>query len=155
MDGTFKVVRAPFTQQVPIKQVPLVFILMSGKRLKEYKKVLKAVRRTLPNRRVQKVVIDFEKAVWLAIPIVFPNVVVRGCCFNWTQCIWQKIADIGLAPATVEITQLTSYVALSYLPHEHIGPMFERLATEANTPMLEDLIGYIRSNWINSTLWCL
>ena len=53
MDGTFKVIKEPFTQLYSIhsfvkqngevKQVPLAFVLMSGKRKHDYRRVLTAV----------------------------------------------------------------------------------------------------------------
>ncbi len=55
VDGTSKVVKAPFTQLFTIhsfvrsgectKQIPLAFILMSGKRKRDYRKILKVVKR--------------------------------------------------------------------------------------------------------------
>ena len=57
MDGTFKVVKTPFTQlfsihsfvrqEKDIKQVPLMFCLMSGRKKKDYKKVLKEIKELL------------------------------------------------------------------------------------------------------------
>lgn len=74
MNGTFKVVREPFTQLYSIhsfikhdgelKQVLLAFALMSGKRRCDYRRVLEAIRNLLPNEmKVQCIVVDFEAAL--------------------------------------------------------------------------------------------
>jgi len=45
---------------------------------------------------VKEFVIDFEKAVWLAIEDVFgEEVKVFGCGFHWTQCIFRRFKKIG------------------------------------------------------------
>ncbi|XP_076059340.1 uncharacterized protein LOC143035960 [Oratosquilla oratoria] len=167
MDRTFKVVKEPFKQLFSVhsfiqsgndtKQVPLLFVLMSGEQKKDYKKVLKAIKCLTPNNNVRKFVIDFERAVWKAILSVFQGVTIRGCSFHWTQCIWWKIQEIGLAPAcrNDEDTHKLchQFLALPYLPQEHIRPMFERLATHASTSLLTPLVDYIRINWIENSLW--
>ncbi|XP_064650934.1 uncharacterized protein LOC135502208 [Lineus longissimus] len=166
IDGTFKVVKEPFTQLLSVhafvrqgddmKQVPLMFVLMSGKR-KDYRKVLKSIKRLTPDHSLKKIVIDFESAMWRAIPTVLPEVKIRGCSFHWAQCIWRKIQEIGLAPAYLhdDVTHqlCKELLALPYLPHEHIRPLFEKLAKRATTETLATLVDYIRRNWIETTQW--
>ena len=162
VDGTFKVVKAPFTQLFTIhsfvrsgnctKQIPIAFILMSGKRKRDYRKVLRVIRRITRGRQLEKIVLDFEEALWRAIPQVFPGVLINGCSFHWAQCLWRKIQNIGLAPAykNDDATHrlCRQFLALPYLPKEHIPTMFENLATKATTSLLTELVTYIRSNWI-------
>lgn len=74
MDATFHVVSSPFSQLFSIhafvkangvvKQVPLVFVIMSGKRKRDYGKVLKAVLCRLSTTAVKEVVINYESALW-------------------------------------------------------------------------------------------
>ncbi|XP_064627783.1 uncharacterized protein LOC135487676 [Lineus longissimus] len=167
IDGTFKVVKEPVTQLLSVhafvrqgddmKQVPLMFVLMSGKRKKDYRKVLKSIKRLTPDRSLKKIVIDFESAMWRAIPTVLPEVKIRGCSFHWAQSIWRKIQEIGLAPAYLhdDVTHqlCKELLALPYLPHEHIRPLFEKLAKRATTETLATLVDYIRRNWIETTQW--
>jgi len=49
---------------------------------------------------VKEFVIDFEKAVWLAIEDVFGEEVKDfGCGFHWTQCIFRRLKKLGLSTA--------------------------------------------------------
>ena len=102
VDGTFKLCRHPFNQLLTInafvrkddhaKQVPLIFILMSGRRKKDYRKVFKKLLEVLPTApAVQRITLDFEKATWSAVRSVIPHAKLHGCTFHWTQAVWRKV----------------------------------------------------------------
>ena len=84
IDATFKVVLLPFTQLFSIhalvkhddcvKQVQLIFVVMSAKRKKDYKKVLKGVKAILPHGTTKSVVLEFEVAMQRAVSSLFDNV---------------------------------------------------------------------------------
>ncbi|CAH1241738.1 Hypp6406 [Branchiostoma lanceolatum] len=79
MDGTFKVVRAFVRSGDDIKQVPLAFALMSSRRKGDYKAVLTELKKALPTDiNQQECVMDYEPALWQAIPLVFPGKQLKG-----------------------------------------------------------------------------
>lgn len=168
VDGTFKVVREPFTQLWSIhafvsydgvtKQIPLVYVLMSSRKKKDYKKVLKAVLDILSDDiALEEIMTDFEKAFWKAAEHVIPDVTLRGCGFHWNQAVWRKVQAIGLSPSYLERGEVYTYIrqlmALPFLPEEHIAPVFERLARKASTDKLQQLVGYMRDTWVTSSTW--
>ena len=76
-------------------------------------------------------------------------------CFTWQhRCVWRKVQNIGLAHAYIHDTAThklcRQFLALPYLPKEHIPVMFENLASKASTTKLAELVTYIRTNWIES-----
>lgn len=103
IDGTFKLCRHPFSQLLTInafvrsedyaKQVPLLFVLMSGKKKRDYREVFQELLNCLSNEiSVQHITIDFERALWKVLPEVLPHATVKGCVFHWTQALWRKVS---------------------------------------------------------------
>ena len=108
LDGTFKIIKKPFYQLFSIhafvkgntdkqKQVPLAFCFMSRRTKKDYRKILKVVKRKLDGSNVKEMVVDFEAGLWGAIRKVFLSVPIKGCLFHWTQAIWRNCQNLGLA----------------------------------------------------------
>ncbi|KAK3731056.1 hypothetical protein QZH41_019214 [Actinostola sp. cb2023] len=168
IDGTFKLCRHPFVQLLSIngfvqkedyaKQVPLLFVLMSGRKKKDYKKVLRKVLSILPSEpRVKEVVLDFERALWSCIRKEMVDVNIVGCAFHWTQAVWRKIQAHGLSTQYEKDNGTYEYLrkilALPFLPAEAIKPTWQQLKGNANTPALRDLVNYVNDTWIEGNTW--
>lgn len=51
----------------------------------------------MPLPRVQRIVTDFERAIFVAVRKMFPNCNHFGCNFHWSQAVMKKIRDFKLA----------------------------------------------------------
>ena len=166
-DATFKVVKKPFYQLFSVnafvrhddslKQLPLALCLMSRRLKEDYVAVLQRIVDLLPNHRVQRCFLDFEKAEWQSIRHVLPEVERRGCAFHFTQAVWRKIQTLGLQGAYTSddgtYKLLRKLMALCYLPEQHIPAIFRRLATQATTDPIKQLFSYFEKNWLQSSIW--
>lgn len=123
---------------------------MSGKKKKDYRKVLKAVLHLPPVQpALAKVTIDFEKAIWTVLRELLPDVEVQGCVFHWTQALWRKVQELGLQPNYMNDRGTYSFIrkvmALPFLPATEIPAMYAQLQANASTPRLQQFMEYVET----------
>ena len=139
------------------KKLPLLFVLVSGRKTHDYKDVLRAVIGLLPSEpRVKRVVIDFERAMWKGFVSVMPEVELKGCAFHWSQAVWRKVQEYSRQQQYMKHTGTLTYikrlVALPFLPAQHIPAAFNHLAQDAGSEPLCRLVEYVRYTWLDSTI---
>ena len=103
---------------------------------------------------VEEVVMDFDKASWKAALLEFPDVRRRGCTFHWTLAVWKNVQRLGLQPAYQNDPPTHIYIrklVLQLLQAKHISAVCHNLTDGAVTPKLEELKGYIRGQWTNTS----
>jgi len=132
VNGTFDVIKAPFTQLYSfhgflkvgelMKQVPLVFVFMSGKRKRDYRRVLRTLMQLAPTLNPAATVMDFEAAMWRAATVTQTRLFRFN--FHWTQAVWRKVQELGLQASyrDNDATQrfCRKVMALPFLPSDHV-----------------------------------
>ena len=108
-----------------MKQVPALYVFMSGKRKVDYSTVFHAVRDLLPDNEAQEVVPDLEAAMRAGIQEVFPEKRVKGCVFYWAQALYRHVQSKGLQQAYHNDLGTRTFIrrlmALAFIPAENVS----------------------------------
>lgn len=123
--------------------------------------MFRAVRDLMENeQKMTTLVADFEVGAWQAVRSVFPDTLIKGCTFHFSQAVWRSrvqetdglIREYGNRNDIYKL--IRRLFALPFLPHQFIGGEFERLERRAGRhDLLASLFEYVSDNWINSTIW--
>lgn len=150
--------------------MPLAFVLLSERRTKDYRAVLssKAALASKKNNKdsqeptqlplkIQKIVVDLEKAVWNAAQSTFQNVKVMGCAFHWSQCIFKRLKKLGLGPTYKRDGEkriiIRKLMSLYFLLSDKIKAAFYNIRGTVECDLMVKFCEYIETNWIFSTVW--
>jgi len=132
---------------------PIVFALLSDKKQHTYHRLFEEMKNIGWNP--QSVHLDFEIAAINALQTIFPQVELRGCHFHFTQCLWRKIQDVGLASVYKKNEDVRMHVrkcgAMAYLPLDKIDDAW--LTIQSNAPddeKLAEFNDYFVENWLDS-----
>ena len=116
---------------------------------------MKALKKLCRRPKVQKVVTDFEKAIWGGVRAVFPDVKLSGCSFHWSQAVMRKVQEFGFQTLYMQKGAVHRFIrhllALPFLPAEHITTSFNQL-NQRNPACLQLLMDYVLRTWI-CRLW--
>ena len=74
------------------------------------------------------------------------------------KCVYcVQVQSLGLQQVHAERSSVHRYIrrlmALPFLPHEFVRPMFDALKMKAGTSELKELVAYVEGTWLNSTVW--
>ena len=151
VDGTFRTAPGPYVQIFTIhgeclgRVVNLGAALLTGKTQRHYDVVFTTIaaevqRVTGVALGAQLIVCDFELAIFNSVRTHFPNVVIGGCYFHFTQNLWRHIQQLGLAgpyQANPNLMQcIRCCFALGLLPPASVVNSFIILENSAATQLL-------------------
>ncbi|XP_054715332.1 uncharacterized protein LOC129224808 [Uloborus diversus] len=164
MDGTFKIVPKLFSQLYTIhgsylrKIFPLAFCLIGSKSKETYIELFSAIKEHARSHGLifhpKFVMMDFETACIAALEEVFKGVVVKGCFFHFSQCIWKQVQRLGLVTEYAGNKEVRNFfrkmAALALVPPTLVPEAF--LIIQENQPSTgeeDTFISYMAETWLD------
>ena len=160
-DGTFKVVPVIFTQLYTVhglvegKTIPLVYFMLPNKSKKIYTKAL-TVLKNMVDYSPKSILTDYEAAFIKTFQKLFPTTDIKGCNFNFNECIYKHVQSCGLQTRYAEdlefMTSVKMLAALSFVPVQDVFYAYDSLVSSdyfiENEEILNDFLNYFESTWI-------
>ena len=170
MDATFRCCPRPYKQMFTIlgqfqgHVVPLVYALMTRRGIGQYRQVFQCVKTTVRERthhhwRPAQIMCNFERVLWTSIETELPRARLQGCYFHFTQTLFRKVQELGLAVGYRRNNRLQRFIrkvlAIGCIPTPVMMMTFNRLLNHARTrrllrryPALGDFITYFRRTYL-------
>jgi len=149
--------------------IPLVFCLATGKTIGHYRQIIQHLKNEVRRRsharlHPRRVVCDFEQSLLIAIQTELPTTRVSGCFFHFTQRLWRRLQELGLAAHYRRDRRLKRFVrkvmAIAFLPVLLVRQNFRMIRISRlvgrlcrQFPRLDDWLRYVEATYVeaNST----
>lgn len=170
MDGTFRTAPRPYMQIVTVHGlyhrwvIPLAFCLLTGKTVGQYRQFLMALktavlRLTRQQLNPEKVVMDFEHSMMIAVETELPQAQVAGCYFHFTQSLWRQVQEFHLASEYRRHNSLQKTIqkvmAIAFLPVILVRQNFMTMRSSRQVrhlvrmlPQLDNWLDYVYQTYI-------
>ncbi|XP_046583798.1 uncharacterized protein LOC124290982 [Haliotis rubra] len=107
-----------------------------------------------PCQERDKFQVDFEMAAIRAVELEFPAAEVKGCFFHYTQAIWRKTQELGLAVMYREDPLVERWVrraaALPLLPLRQVQDAWvDTMNSSPDVPGSQTFNDYITTTWVD------
>ena len=98
---------------------------------------------------------DFEAAAVKACNLHFPNAIISGCSFHFTQSLWRKIQELGLVKEYKEDEEVRKtcrmFSALCLLPEDKVEEAFLQIMENIpNNDKLKRFTDYFVEQWMDN-----
>ncbi|CAF2592455.1 unnamed protein product [Rotaria sp. Silwood2] len=163
VDGTFKTRPIMFSQVYVImgmhlaEAIPLVWCLTPKREEEVYEKIFKVLKRKSIEYGVKLepkyAYADFESGTINALEKVFPDIIVRGCWYHFTQSVFRNIQKMGLSTVYEKNKEvniwLKSFMALPLIKNDILDAAVELLIKNvpSSDKSLIDFYEYFQRQW--------
>lgn len=165
MDGTFSACPNLWNQLYILHArrgsttFPLVYALLPDRRTTTYARLFRCLKHEVEEKTHRSLLpatvqIDFEQAAIRAVHEEFPDANVKGCFFHFTQAIWRKVQDLGLAGLYKEDEHIQQWVrraaGLPLLPVDEVQDAWlEAMDQSPDIPQSEAFHDYVVTTWVD------
>lgn len=162
-DGTFKTTPLLFTQLYTIHCnynnhiIPVVYLLLPNKTSATYNTFLSVLRHIKPGLNPRSILIDFEMAAINSISFNFPNALIQGCYYHFSQSFWRKVqANSDILERYSNDSEFSlnckMMLALAFVPLVNVVSAFEQLQAseyyQSHIDILATLLDYFEDTYI-------
>ncbi|KAL8616001.1 hypothetical protein ACOMHN_014963 [Nucella lapillus] len=119
--------------------IPVIYALLPDKTRRTYSRLFELLQQSAVQQQTVFLPIaasmGFERPCIQAFRTIFPAAEIHGCLFHFSQCIWRKTQEHGLAVEYKENADIRRYVrrlaALSFVPLQSLDDAWLEIAAGA------------------------